>query len=238
VQVPGVGGSHAHIDPAGGAAAGEGGKGGGGATARPGAVRRTSTFSIASLTASVAGIASKERSRPIDGASIKEPGGAPREWGPKREMVDVSSSSRPGSIYESREGRRSFEEEEGEDEIGSDEDGERGREEEGSDVDADADEAGDRFDDTRSIRSMKSVRSVRSVRSDKLGGGGVVASSSPSPVDVGSKGERMSLSERFAKLASSGGALSPASESSSLPKVRRSTLCLTRLSPSPTFWHR
>lgn len=202
-----------------------GGAGGAGGATRPGGPpRRASAFSIASLTASVAGIGSRERSASgsaLLGGSIGSTmgGGAggsassvgagssnssiassrtASEWGPRREMVEVSS--RPGSIYER--------------EDDSDDDDERDRGMRSSDDD-DAGPA-----DTRSLRSVRSVASSRR------------SSSYMPPTNVGNpsagqeRSERMSISERFARLGSGSGggastleAGSPNSSSTSLPKV-------------------
>lgn len=164
---------------------------------RPTQTRRASAFSIASITASVAGIGSKER-------GLKDGGGAgsSNEWGAKREMVDVStsnnnasSSSRPGSIYERVEGSGGSTDEEGSSGSGSDEDGElrawkRGGGGGGGVTGTDAD-----------ARSVRSVSSYRSGKTDSLQVAG-------SP---GERSERMSISERLATV----GLSSP----SSVPKV-------------------
>ena len=186
--------------------------------------RKTSGFSIANLATSVAGIAAsagRAREGSISSLSGASPalgsgaagssaatsggGGGPGEWGVKREMVDVSS--RPGSIFERGEA------------SDDDNDADGDRRSDASDDGGD-DEVGAlrKESDARSIRSTRSVGSTRSLGTTlKDGGGGGPPLGSPSS-------ERLSISERFARLSTGGGDSSPVGlgVASSLPKVRRS----------------
>lgn len=179
-----------------------------GVPARPAILgRKTSGFSIANLTASVAGIAASAGGRVREGSisSVGSPAqgtvAAPTaEWGVKREMMDVS---RPSSIYERPESP-----------VEDDEDDEAGVSR--SDED-DEGETGSlrREADARSVRSTRSVASTRSV-SLKADG-----------VQVGSPAsERLSISERFARMSTGGSTSNSGAESpiglgvaGSLPKV-------------------
>lgn len=174
--------------------------------------RKTSGFSIANLATSVAGIAASagRREGSIAGSSTASPAvGGPGEWGVKREMVDVSS--RPGSVYERVESSVSG------DEDGGDDDAHK------SDPSDGEGEAGSlrKDSDARSIRSTRSVASTRSLGAALKADGTLIGSPAS---------ERLSISERFARMSTGGGIVpSSGTESpvglgvaSSLPKVRAS----------------
>ena len=187
--------------------------------------RKTSGFSIANLATSVAGMAASAGGRAREGSISSLPGaspaigsgpaapgtaagggGGPGEWGVKREMVDVSS--RPGSIFERGEvsdndetdgPRRSDASDDGEDEIGA--------------IRKDS--------DARSIRSTRSVGSTRSL--------GASLKAAEGPPLVSPSSERLSISERFARMSTGGstGGDSPVGlgSSNSLPKVSPVAAC-------------
>lgn len=158
---------------------------------RPPNARRASGFSIASITASVAGIGSKDR---VAAKDANGGNGNGKEWGAKREMVDYSgggsSSSRPGSVY---------------DQIDSDEEGSSGTDRAASDVEDAPLPKKEKEADTRSVRSVSSFRSAV-----------VGLPSSANLLGGGERAERMSISERLATVGSGGGG---ASSPSSVPKV-------------------
>ncbi|KAK4687185.1 hypothetical protein P7C73_g2924, partial [Tremellales sp. Uapishka_1] len=158
--------------------------------------RQASTFSLASVTASVANIAAAAstaaaRSRSRAGSHASE-----QVWGGNQEMIEVSSASRPASIMES-----------GVHETYSEGEEEDAEEEDESEVEAVADLLGRN-------RTTSDVRSIRSVSS-------IMSASANGKKEEPPKSERVSLSNRLASASIGvlGRLSSPGTPTESLPTL-------------------